>query len=78
VSVWYRFHLNDTLKATATSDGRRFFVDLNEAPGNNRNPLEFYRWKLTEAQEAADEIVQAYYPHRCELVACDVWRKEGE
>jgi hypothetical protein len=75
VSTWYRLHLNETLKALAISDNNRFFVTVREPPGEHRNPLEFYRWKLAEAQEAADRVVQAYYPHECDDDLCDVWRK---
>ena len=78
MSVWYRFHSEDSIKAIATSDGRRFFVKIREPIGGNRHPLEFYRWKLAEAQEAADRIVQAYYPHDCGAAGCDIWRKETD
>ena len=73
--TWQRFHLNETLKALAISDNNRFFVTVREPSGEHRNPLEFYRWKLAEAQEAADRVVQAYYPHECDEKLCDVWRK---
>jgi hypothetical protein len=75
MSYWYRFHLNDTLKALATPDKNRFFVQLREPLGENRRPLEFYRWKLSEAQQAADEVVQAYYPHDCDGESCGGWIK---
>lgn len=75
MSHWQRFHLNETLKAMATSDNNRFFVHFREPAGENRNPLEFYRWNLKDAQEAADRVVQAYYPHECDDEICDVWRK---
>ncbi len=75
MSHWERLHLNDTLKATATPDNNRFFIRLREPPGESRHPLEFYRWNLKDAQEAADHIVQAYYPHDCEQLACGSWIK---
>jgi len=76
MSYWQRLHLNETIKAMATSDnGRRFFIQLREPPGEHRNPIEFYRWTLTEAQEAADRIVNAYYPHDCDEQICGLWRK---
>jgi hypothetical protein len=75
VSTWHRFHLNETLKALAISDNNRFFVRLREPPGESRHPLEFYRWNLRDAQEAADRVVQAYYPHECDEQICGAWRK---
>ena len=75
MSYWERCHLNDSLKAIATADNHRFFIRLREPHGENRHPLEFYRWNLREAQEAADKIVQAYYPHDCEQLACGGWIK---
>jgi len=75
MSMWYRFHLDDTIKATATPDGRRFFVHVREPAESGRKPLDCYRIKLTDAQDAADRIVQAYYPHDCDGDACDIWRK---
>lgn len=78
MSTWQRLHLNDKLKAWATSDNHRFFVRLREPEGENRQPLEFYRWNLKAAQEAADQIVQAYYPHDCEQILCGVWIKSDD
>ncbi len=75
MSNWRRFHLNGTVKATATSHQRRFFVQIREPRGEHRQPLEFYRWKLSDAQEAADKVVQAYYPHECDTNVCGTWRK---
>lgn len=75
MSHWERLHLDDTLKAMATPDNNRFFVHFREPAGERRHPLEFYRWKLKEAQEAADNIVQAYYPHDCEQLQCGPWSK---
>jgi len=75
MSTWHRFHLNESVKAMAISDNRRFFVRIREPYGQNRQPLEFYRWNLRDAQEAADRVVQAYYPHDCDNESCDVWRK---
>ncbi len=78
MSHWQRFHLRQTIKTLTTSDnGRRFFIQVREPPGEHRNPIEFYRWTLREAQEAADRIVQAYYPHVCDEETCGPWRKSG-
>jgi hypothetical protein len=54
MSHWQRFHLDDTVKAIATSDNHRFFIQVREPPGEHRNPIEFFRWTLKEAQDAAD------------------------
>ncbi len=78
MSTWHRFHLGETVKAMATSDNHRFFVHVREPPGENRNPLQFYRWGLREAQEAADHVVQAYYPHECDEESCGTWRKSDD
>jgi hypothetical protein len=67
--------MEETLKALATQDTRRFFIQVKEPSGHHRNPIEFYRWTLREAQDAADRIVQAYYPHDCEVESCGVWKK---
>ena len=75
MSTWQKLHLKDTLKALATSENHRFFVQFREPEGEQRNPIEFYRWTLKDAQEAADRIVQAYYPHDCEVEECGDWRK---
>ena len=75
MSSWHRFHLNESVKAMAISDQRRFFVCVREPEGEQLRPLEFYRWKLSEAQEAADRVVQAYYPHECDLLTCGAWQK---
>jgi hypothetical protein len=75
MSTWHRFHLNESVKALAIPDNRRFFVRVREPQGQNRQPLEFYRWNLRDAQEAADRVVQAYYPHECDDEICGVWRK---
>ena len=75
MSTWRRYHLRDTIKALATSENHRFFVQVREPPGNNRNPIEFYRWNLAEAKTAADRLVQAYYPHECDEQTCGGWQK---
>jgi len=75
MSTWRRFHLEDTVRALATSENHRFFVQVREPPGGTRQPIEFYRWKLGEAKAAADRLVQAYYPHECEQETCGEWRK---
>lgn len=77
MSHWQRFHLDDTIKALTTSDTQRFFVQVREPAGEQRKPLECYRWTLNEAQLAADDIVQAYYPHDCEERSCGLWQKLG-
>ena len=75
MSHWQRFHLDETIKAMATPVSHRFFIQVREPPGEHRNPIEFYRWTLKEAQDAADRIVQAYYPHQCEGESCGIWKK---
>ena len=75
MSIWTRQHLSDTVKAIATSDNHRFFIQVREPPGEHRQPIEFYRWTLREAQNSADRIVNAYYPHDCDEDNCVVWRK---
>ena len=78
MTSWQRFHLEDTLKAMAIPDSNRFFVKLREPPGEHRSPIEFYRWNLKDAQNAADRLVQAYYPHECSDHSCGQWRKVEE
>lgn len=75
MSHWQRSHMEESLKALATPDNHRFFIQLREPAGEHRNPIEFYRWTLKDAQEAADQIVQAYYPHDCDQELCGVWKK---
>ena len=75
MSHWQRSHMEESLKALATPDNHRFFIQVREPPGEHRNPIEFYRWTLKDALEAADRIVQAYYPHDCNLEVCGVWKK---
>jgi hypothetical protein len=67
--------MEESLKALAIPDNHRFFIQVKEPPGHNRKPIEFYRWTLREAQDAADRIVQAYYPHDCEVESCGAWKK---
>ena len=78
MSTWHRFHLSESVKATAVSDTHRFFVHIREPPGEDRRPVEFYRWTLRDAQEAADRVVQAYYPHECDTELCGGWRKSDD
>jgi hypothetical protein len=75
MSTWHRFHLNETLKAMATSDNHRFFVHFREPYGEHRNPPEFYRWNLSDAKDSADRIIQAFYPHECDEGTCSAWRR---
>lgn len=75
MSTWRRLHLHDTIKALATSENHRFFIQVREPPGSKRNPIEFYRWNLPEAKAAADRLVQAYYPHDCDEETCGTWQK---
>jgi hypothetical protein len=75
MSTWQRLHLSGSLKALATSDNHRFFVQLREPPGENRQPIEFYRWNLGDARRAGDKLVQAYYPHECGENTCGKWHK---
>jgi hypothetical protein len=56
MSTWRRLHLNETVKAMATSDRTRFFVSVREPVGENRQPLECYRSTLSSAHETADEL----------------------
>jgi hypothetical protein len=75
MSHWQRFHLEESIKALATPDNHRFFIQVREPPGEHRNPRECYRWTLKEAQATADRIVNAYYPHDCESDGCGGWQK---
>ena len=75
MSTWRRFHIDETIKAMTSSDGNRFFVFVREPAGANRQPRECYRSDLKTAQETADGIVQAYYPHECNTATCGLWQK---
>jgi hypothetical protein len=75
MSTWKRYHLDETLTALVIPDHQRFFVCLREPPGESRRPVEFYRWKLKEAQEAGDRLVQEYYPHECAESVCGEWKQ---
>jgi hypothetical protein len=75
MSTYRRFHLNETIRAMTTSENSRFFVQVLEPPGEHRHPRECYRWNLKEAQDAADKIVQGYYPHKCDDETCGAWSK---
>jgi len=75
MSIWRRFHQNETITAMAISDNRRFFARVREPQRENRRPLEFCRWRLQDAQDAADRVVQLYYPHECDEQTCGTWRK---
>ncbi len=75
MSVWYRFHQDESTKSLATFDGHRFFIQIREPPGEQRRPIEFFRGSLATAREAADRIVQAYYPHECSDGTCGGWQK---
>jgi hypothetical protein len=73
---WQCFHLDDTVTAMVIPENsRRFLVRLRESPGGSRNPIEFYRGNLKEAQRAADRLVQAYYPHDCKSDRCGQWER---
>ncbi|MBD0326541.1 MAG: hypothetical protein ICV68_08915 [Pyrinomonadaceae bacterium] len=52
MSIWRRYHLDETITALAIPENGRFLVRVREPPGGNRNPIEFYRWNLLDAQEA--------------------------
>lgn len=67
--------MEETIKALATPDNHRFFIQVREPPGERRQPIEFFRSTLREAQDAADRIVQAYYPHDCDVESCGAWKK---
>jgi hypothetical protein len=78
MSEWRRFHMDETITAMAIPETRRFLVHVREPPGEHRNPIEFYRWNLQDAKEAADRLVQAYYPHDCVEHRCGRWRKSHD
>jgi hypothetical protein len=78
MSTWRRPHLNEAVKAMAMSDRTRFFVCVREPVVENRQPLECYRSILSSAQETADGIVQAYYPHEFDERTCGAWHKLGD
>lgn len=78
MSAWRRYHMNETVTAMAIPDNNRFLVRVREPPGENRRPMEFYRWNLEEAQSGADHLVQAYYPHDCDEHTCGMWRKSDD
>jgi len=75
MSEWQCYHLDDTLTAIVVSDGHRFLVRMREPAGENRQPIEFFRWTLKDARKAADRLVQAYYPHECDKSCCGLWRE---
>lgn len=76
MSQWHCFHLDDTITAMVIPvNSSRFLVRMREPAGGNRQPIEFYRGNLKEAQRAADKLVQAYYPHECDENKCGQWQK---
>ena len=75
---WRRFHLDETITAMAIPENPRFLVHVREPPGESRNPIEFYRSNLRDAREAADRLVQLYYPHECDAQLCGGWRKSDD
>lgn len=75
MSEWHCFHLDETITALVTSENTRFLVRIREPEGESRNPIDFYRGTLKEAQRAADRLVQAYYPHQCDEHTCGRWQK---
>ncbi|HET8669259.1 MAG TPA: hypothetical protein VFM05_01155 [Candidatus Saccharimonadales bacterium] len=76
MSHWNCFHLDDTITAIVIAESfGRFLVRMREPAGGNRNPIEFYRGNLKEAQRAADRLVQAYYPHECDESRCGQWQQ---
>jgi len=77
MSTWQRLHLNAAVKAMAVSEEQRFFVFVRELAGQQRRPRECYRSNLESAQETADHIVQAYYPHDCSDQICGQWHRLG-
>ena len=78
MNEWHRFHLDETITAMAVPHDHRFLIRMREPVGESRQPIEFYRGTLKEAQRAADRLVQAYYPHDCDEVKCGEWRKIKE
>lgn len=76
MSEWHCFHLDDTITAIVSADMfGRFLVRMREPAGENRNPVEFQRGSLKEALRAADNLVQAYYPHECDEIRCGHWHQ---
>lgn len=75
MSHWRRFHLDETITALAVPEQERFLIRVLEPPGEKRNPVSFYRSNLENAREAADRLVQEYYPHECNEHLCGEWRK---
>jgi hypothetical protein len=78
MSVWLRQHLDETVTATVAPEGGRFLVHVREPVDAARRPIDFLRWSLKEAQAAADELVQAYYPHECDARGCGPWLRAEE
>lgn len=79
MAIWLRQHLDETVTATAAPEGSRFLVHVRGEPaGKGRRPLDSSRWSLKEAQAAADELVQAHYPHECDGRGCGSWHKSEE
>lgn len=74
---WYCFHLDETITAIIIPEGNRFFVRMREPAGENRNPIEFYRGTLKEAQRASERLVQMYYPHNCLEHGCGEWHRSS-
>jgi hypothetical protein len=75
MSEWRCLHLDGSITAMVIPENRRFLVRMREPAGESRNPIEFYRGTLKEAQRAADKLVQAYYPHQCSEDTCGQWQK---
>jgi len=75
MSMWRRHHLDATLTAVVIPDNHRYFVCLREPASENRHPIEFFRWKLRDAQRAGDRLAQMYYPHDCDESNCGKWEE---
>ena len=75
MSHWRRFHQNETITAMALPEQERFLIRVLEPPGEGRKPVSFYRSNLEAAREAADQLVQEYYPHECDERTCGEWWK---
>ena len=76
MGTWLRHHLDETVTATASPEGTRLLVRVRgPARLSRRRPLDCFRRSVKGAKAAADELVQAYYPHDCDGARCGPWRR---